>query len=167
MPDHGGTLLTMQTEWSPDDDDDRPGGARTGPPPWAQVVHTAPASDTSQLPVGGDSGDAAAPPAVDGRASGSSAAEAGPVEEMAPGEEELHREAVATVDGLLDEVELALARLDDGTYGRCDECGAPIDDDRLAQLPIIRSCARCAVAGGRTVSGAPGETSAPAVPRAE
>jgi len=66
-----------------------------------------------------------------------------PLEEMAPGEEEIHRSAVDAVDGLLDEVELALARLDDGTYGRCDECGEPIDDDRLAELPIIRTCARC------------------------
>jgi hypothetical protein len=59
------------------------------------------------------------------------------------GEEELHRSAVDAVDGLLDEVELALARLDDGTYGRCEGCGDPIDDDRLAELPIVRSCARC------------------------
>jgi len=58
-------------------------------------------------------------------------------------EEELHRTAVDAVDGLLDEVELALARLDDGTYGRCEECGAPIDDARLAELPIVRTCGRC------------------------
>ena len=69
---------------------------------------------------------------------------------MAPGEEELHRSAVDAVDGLLDEVELALTRLDDGTYGRCEECGEPIDDDRLAELPIIRTCAKCAPAAGAT-----------------
>ena len=85
-------------------------------------------------------------------------------EEMAPGEEEIHRSAVDAVDGLLDEVELALARLDDGTYGRCDECGEPIDDDRLAELPIIRTCARCASPVGRDGGGAPAETSAPAAP---
>jgi len=59
------------------------------------------------------------------------------------GEDELHRSAVDAVDGLLDEVELALARLDDGTYGRCEECGELIDDGRLAALPIIRTCGRC------------------------
>ena len=58
-------------------------------------------------------------------------------------EEELHRTAVDAVDGLLDEVELALARLDDGTYGRCEECGNPIDDARLAELPVVRTCGRC------------------------
>ena len=44
----------------------------------------------------------------------------------------LHRSAADTVDALLDEVELALARLDDGTYGRCETCGAVIDDAVLA-----------------------------------
>jgi len=61
----------------------------------------------------------------------------------AEAEEDLHRSAVDAVDGLLDEVELALARLDDGTYGRCEGCGAPIDDERLAELPIVRTCGRC------------------------
>jgi hypothetical protein len=58
-------------------------------------------------------------------------------------DEDLHRSAVDAVDRLLDEVELALTRLDDGTYGRCETCGTPIDDDRLAGLPIVRTCARC------------------------
>jgi len=69
-------------------------------------------------------------------------------------EEELHRSAVDAVDGLLDEVELALARLDDGTYGRCEGCGAPIDDERLAELPIVRTCGRCdGVDGDSQVTG--------------
>jgi len=58
-------------------------------------------------------------------------------------EGEMHRSAVDAVDGLLDEVELALARLDDGTYGRCEVCGEAIDDGRLAAQPIIRTCASC------------------------
>ena len=61
-------------------------------------------------------------------------------EGAADDEDEMHRSAVDAVDGLLDEVELALARLDDGTYGRCEECGEAIDDGRLAALPIIRTC---------------------------
>jgi DnaK suppressor protein len=59
-----------------------------------------------------------------------------------PGEDEVHRTAVDTVDGLLDEVERALSRLDDGTYGRCEACGEPIDDGRLADLPVVTACAR-------------------------
>jgi hypothetical protein len=50
-------------------------------------------------------------------------------------------------DELLDEVELALARLDDGTYGHCEECGSPIDDARLAGSPIVRTCGGCVIGG--------------------
>ena len=58
-------------------------------------------------------------------------------------EEDAHRSAVEAVDGLLDEVERALARLDDGTYGRCETCGAPIDDTDLAARPLVRECGGC------------------------
>ena len=44
----------------------------------------------------------------------------------------------STPSSVLDEVEQALARLDDGTYGRCEECGAPIDDGRLADSTVAR-----------------------------
>ena len=47
------------------------------------------------------------------------------------------------VDELLDEVELALTRLDDGTYGRCETCGAPIDDAELAAQPLVLECRAC------------------------
>ena len=47
------------------------------------------------------------------------------------------------VDLLLDEVEAALARLDDGTYGACATCGAAIDDARLVREPTVRTCAAC------------------------
>jgi hypothetical protein len=48
------------------------------------------------------------------------------------------------VDLLLDEVEAALARLDDGSYGACASCGAAIDDARLSREPTVRTCAACA-----------------------
>lgn len=34
----------------------------------------------------------------------------------------------------------ALARLDDGTYGRCAACDAPIDDEVLAVAPTRLTC---------------------------
>lgn len=37
----------------------------------------------------------------------------------------------------------ALARLADGTYGRCAECGRPIDPARLAALPEVELCREC------------------------
>lgn len=36
---------------------------------------------------------------------------------------------------LLDEIEQALRRLDQGTYGRCSECGQPIPEKRLEAIP--------------------------------
>ena len=59
------------------------------------------------------------------------------------GEDEAQLSAVDAVDGLLDEVELALARLDDGTYGRCATCGSPIADAELAGDPLMRACRPC------------------------
>jgi len=50
------------------------------------------------------------------------------------------------VDRLLDEVEAALTRLDDGTYGVCGGCGAPIDETRLSERPTGLDCSSC-VAG--------------------
>jgi len=52
---------------------------------------------------------------------------------------------IDAVDVLLNEVEQSLARLDAGTYGRCEECGEPIDDARLAELPTARRCGACPV----------------------
>lgn len=40
----------------------------------------------------------------------------------------------------LDEVERALAKLDEGTYGTCEECGDPISDPRLEAMPATRFC---------------------------
>lgn len=37
-------------------------------------------------------------------------------------------------------VERALQRLDDGSYGRCDACGAAIPEDVLAETPAARTC---------------------------
>ena len=40
----------------------------------------------------------------------------------------------------LEEVERALAKLDDGTYGTCDSCGQPISAARLEAMPAARFC---------------------------
>ena len=44
------------------------------------------------------------------------------------------------VEAELADVEHALRRLDDGTYGTCEACGRPIDDERLEALPAARLC---------------------------
>jgi len=44
------------------------------------------------------------------------------------------------VEAELADVEHALARLENGTYGTCEACGRPIDDDRLEAQPATRFC---------------------------
>jgi DnaK suppressor protein len=42
------------------------------------------------------------------------------------------------------EIRAALARLDAGTYGQCERCGADISPERLEARPVARLCIRCA-----------------------
>ncbi len=42
------------------------------------------------------------------------------------------------------EIRSALARLDRGTYGRCQVCGLSIDEMRLAAVPTTSTCIHCA-----------------------
>jgi len=44
----------------------------------------------------------------------------------------------------LDQIQDALTRIDAGTFGRCEECGAPIAKTRLQALPYTRHCIECA-----------------------
>ena len=45
-----------------------------------------------------------------------------------------------TVTKLLKEIDAALARMDDGTYGICDECHESVEKDRLLADPLTRLC---------------------------
>lgn len=40
----------------------------------------------------------------------------------------------------LDDVERALARMDEGTYGTCEVCGVTIGAERLEVMPATRFC---------------------------
>ena len=44
----------------------------------------------------------------------------------------------------LAEVDAALARVEDGTYGVCARCGRPIAEARLEARPTARTCVGCA-----------------------
>ena len=44
----------------------------------------------------------------------------------------------------LAEVEAAIGRLAEGTYGRCERCGEPISPARLEAMPAARRCIACA-----------------------
>ena len=53
------------------------------------------------------------------------------------------------VEAELRDVERALERLDEGTYGMCEVCGKPIGADRLAAVPAARHCLADQIAGER------------------
>ncbi len=44
----------------------------------------------------------------------------------------------------LRQVDVALGRLNDGDYGRCERCGKPIAAGRLEARPTATTCIKCA-----------------------
>jgi DnaK suppressor protein len=44
----------------------------------------------------------------------------------------------------LNEVERALGKLENGSYGKCEDCGQPIDPLRLEAKPAAPYCINCA-----------------------
>ena len=45
--------------------------------------------------------------------------------------------------GKLEAIDEALSRVDDGSYGLCEDCGAEIAEGRLQALPFTRLCVTC------------------------
>ena len=61
-------------------------------------------------------------------------------------------ERVGQADALaakLADVERALAKLAEGSYGVCDRCGASIPDERLEAIPWATRCVACGRSKGR------------------
>ncbi len=54
---------------------------------------------------------------------------------------------IADAQTQLEQIDAALARVDDGSYGICASCGRPIAAARLAARPTATTCIECA--GGR------------------
>jgi RNA polymerase-binding transcription factor DksA len=55
-------------------------------------------------------------------------------------ERELDWTVVRHAEAELDEIQAALGKLDAGSYGRCEECGNEISEERLEALPAARYC---------------------------
>ncbi len=57
------------------------------------------------------------------------------------------QERILTLTGDLTDIrtqiEEALERLDDGTYGTCQRCGNPINPERLEAFPYVAYCIEC------------------------
>lgn len=50
---------------------------------------------------------------------------------------------------MIDQIKQALKRLDNGTYGTCQDCGKSIPRVRLKHLPEAATCVRCPKGGAR------------------
>ena len=44
---------------------------------------------------------------------------------------------------VLTEIDAALRRIEDGTFGRCERCGREIDEARLEAIPYATKCIEC------------------------
>jgi RNA polymerase-binding transcription factor DksA len=53
---------------------------------------------------------------------------------------EVNLSLLEQLEAELTDIERALAKLDDGTYGTCEACGKPIGEERLAAKPAARFC---------------------------
>lgn len=51
---------------------------------------------------------------------------------------------LASAHERLTDIDAALGRLEEGTYGRCETCAGPIATERLLARPTARTCIGCA-----------------------
>ena len=59
-------------------------------------------------------------------------------------EQEFTLSLMQSEEGTLDQIESSLERIEDGTYGRCEECGVKIPKTRLNAIPYAALCVKCA-----------------------
>jgi DnaK suppressor protein len=52
-------------------------------------------------------------------------------------------EIMAVGASTIDQIDLALAKIEDGTYGECEDCGDHIAFERLEALPFATLCVEC------------------------
>ncbi|WP_344401605.1 TraR/DksA family transcriptional regulator [Streptomyces longisporus] len=65
------------------------------------------------------------------------------LQQQAASQIEVHIKLAASARMVLADVEAALKRMDDGSYGICHLCRRPIDRERLMIVPQARYCVRC------------------------
>ena len=59
-------------------------------------------------------------------------------------EQEFTLSLMQSEEGTLDLIENALERIEEATYGQCEECGVKIPKARLNALPYASLCIKCA-----------------------
>ena len=59
-------------------------------------------------------------------------------------DQELTLTLLGSDEGILDQIEAAIQRIDNGSYGRCEKCGEQIPKSRLDAIPYAADCVQCA-----------------------
>ncbi|PZH00584.1 hypothetical protein C1I97_23170 [Streptomyces sp. NTH33] len=65
------------------------------------------------------------------------------LQRQAASQVEVRVKLAASARMVLADVEAALARMDEGSYGTCHLCRRPVERERLTIVPQARYCARC------------------------
>lgn len=55
-------------------------------------------------------------------------------------------DAASRESQLIEDIDEALQRIDDGTYGQCVRCGKPINEERLKAMPTAKYDTECQAA---------------------
>ena len=61
-------------------------------------------------------------------------------------EQEFTLSLMQSEEDTLGQIEASLERIEDGTYGLCEECGSKIPKQRLNAIPYATLCVKCASA---------------------
>lgn len=64
--------------------------------------------------------------------------------DAAPEQLDADIDVIETERGMLEEIQAALHRIDDGTFGKCVDCGTKIPAGRLQVIPYTPYCVSCA-----------------------
>ena len=59
-------------------------------------------------------------------------------------DQELTLSLLGSENDVLDQIEAAIERLEDGTYGQCQSCGLKVSEPRLKAIPYAALCIHCA-----------------------
>ena len=59
----------------------------------------------------------------------------------------MEAERISTISAdmrdVVSQITAAMERIDDGTYGQCQRCGQPINQERLEAFPYVAHCIEC------------------------
>ncbi|MBN2024628.1 MAG: TraR/DksA C4-type zinc finger protein [Pirellulales bacterium] len=59
-------------------------------------------------------------------------------------EQEFSLSLMESEEGIIGRIEQAMERIEEGTYGQCEECGVRIPKARLNAIPYTTLCVKCA-----------------------